>query len=565
MEIDLELLRRVFCSEADEHLGEIEQALLALESAPDDREALQGSFRSIHTLKGSASSVGWNGIADFAHAVEDLLERLRDGRLTLSSTVMGLLLESVDTLRAMIETAADCGEEPEGDSAALGQRIAAILRDGSEPESAPSAAGAPQLRSAFSERALRGVRTAASLRVGTEKLDRLLDLAGEMVIARATFQQILQQVDGPRGERLRDAFSESARLTMELQEQISRVRMVPVGPTLRQYVRIARDLCVSLGKHAAVKLQGEDVEVDAAIVDQLKDPLTHIVRNAIDHGIERPELRVERGKHASGSITIRAAHRAGGISIECEDDGVGLDRSRILERARAAGLVKSGAVLSDAATRALVFEEGLSTAREVTELSGRGVGMGVVRRNIEALGGSVDIDGQPGRGTTVSIWLPLTLAIIEVLVVAVGEETYLIPLGSVAECFGLPVSQRGLDSGMLQREGSTVSWVRLADLLRGGGSAAPAHLVLLKHDGEQLAVAVDSFHGTQQIVIKPLARILRGLVGVGGCTILHSGRVALVLDVQELLAHASELHARRPERARPNAPSPSDPRAETSA
>src|SRR5262245_23778604 len=339
MEIDLELLRRVFCSEAEEHLGEIEQALLALESAPDDREALQGSFRSIHTLKGSASSVGWNGIADFAHAVEDLLQRLRDGRLTLSSTVMGLLLESVDALRAMIETAADCGEEPEGDSVALGQRIAAIRREGPQAADAPSTE-APPLRTAFSERAMRGVRSAASLRVGTEKLDRLLDLAGEMVIARASFQQILEQVDGPRGERLRDAFSESARLTMELQEQVSRVRMVPVGPTLRQYVRIARDLCVSLGKHATVKLSGEDVEVDAAIVEQLKDPLTHIVRNAIDHGIERPELRVERGKHASGSIAIRASHSAGGISIECQDDGVGLDRARILERARASGLVR---------------------------------------------------------------------------------------------------------------------------------------------------------------------------------------------------------------------------------
>jgi two-component system, chemotaxis family, sensor kinase CheA len=561
MEIDLELLRRVFCSEAEEHLGEIEQALLALESAPDDREALQGSFRSIHTLKGSAASIGWNGIADFAHAVEDLLERLRDRQLTLSSTVMGLLLESVDALRAMIETAADCGEEPEGDSIALGQRIAAILRDA--PEEAPAGSEAAPLSSAFSERAMRGVRTAASLRVGTEKLDRLLDLAGEMVIARASFQQILQEVDGARGERLRDAFSESARLTMELQEQVSRVRMVPVGPTLRQYVRIARDLCVSLGKHATVKLQGEDVEVDAAIVEQLKDPLTHIVRNALDHGIERPEQRVERGKHASGSLTIRASHRAGGISIECEDDGVGLDRARILERARERGVVPSGALLSDAGIRALVFEEGISTAREVTELSGRGVGMGVVRRNIEALGGSVDIDGQPGRGTTVSLWLPLTLAIIEVLVVAVGEETYLVPLGSVAECFALPSSQRGREGGLVHRDGGSIAWVRLADLLGGGGSEAPAHLVLLQHGGERLAVAVDAFHGTQQIVIKPLARILRGLVGVGGCTILHSGRVALVLDVQELLAHAGELHERRPERARPSV-EPA-PRTETTA
>jgi two-component system, chemotaxis family, sensor kinase CheA len=553
VEIDLELLRRVFCSEAEEHLGEIEQALLALETSPDDLEALQGSFRSIHTLKGSASSVGWNRVADFAHAVEDLLERLRDGRLALSRTVMGLLLESVDSLRAMIETAADCGEEPEGDSVALGRRIAAILRGAGDPPSGATLASSP--RSAFAERALRGVRSATSLRVGTEKLDRLLDLAGEMVIAGAAFQRLLHEIDGTRGERLRDAFRESARLTLELQEQVSSVRMIPVGPTLRQYVRIARDLCVSLGKHATVKLEGEDVEVDAAIVEHLKDPLTHIVRNAIDHGIERPEVRVERGKHASGSLMLRAAHRAGGISIECADDGVGLDRARILERAQARGLVRGGLPLSDAHVNALIFEEGLSTAREVTELSGRGVGMGVVRRNIEALGGSVSIDGEPGRGTTVSIWLPLTLAIIDALAVALDDETFLIPLTSVVECFDLPVEQRAQRTGMLQRGGATLSWVRLTDLLQGAGDAArPAHLVVVQHEERRVALAVDAFRGTQQIVIKPLARIFRNLAGVSGCTILHSGRVALILDVETLLRLAGQTPTQPRLQARPSPP-----------
>ncbi len=534
MEIDLELLLQVFRGEAEEHLTALEESLLQIETHPEDREALHNGFRAVHTLKGSAATVSLSAITDFAHHIEDLFDGLREHRLTPTRPLTSHLLECVDVLRQLL----DYADAPPPE---LRSRCAALaLYDGLQSQSDPGSVQplAEPPRSAESRQATEQRRSSMTLRVGIHKLDRLLDLAGEIVIARASFQQLLMDVPGRTGERLREAFRDSARLTLELQEQVSSVRMVPVGPTLRQYVRVARDLSIALGKQVRVELEGEDVEVDAAVIEHLKDPLTHMVRNAIDHGLEAPEARRAKGKPPCGKLVLRAFHRGSSIVIEGIDDGVGLDRERILERARARGLHPDGLAPSNAAVFSLVFEEGFSTADTITDLSGRGVGMGVVRKNVEALGGSVRIHGTPDRGTTVALQLPLTLAILEVLTVVVGDDTCLIPLATVIECFDLPREETGSASGWVARTGSRLPWIRLSELLSpdGAESAESATEVVLVHcENRRVGLAVTSIMGSQQVVIKPLSRLFRGLPAVAGCTILHSGRVALILDVKSLL------------------------------
>jgi len=534
VEIDLELLRQVFHGEAQEHLSELEGGLLDLESQPDDSEALRRSFRAIHTLKGSAATVGLTRISEFSHGVEDLMDRLRGGQLQASSAVVSLLLEAIDVLRMLLDAPVGPDSASDARAADLSARIAALARSQASAEAADPSVTAHG-NGATSTHASKQARGGASLRVGIDKLDRLLDLAGEIVIARSSFQQLLSRIPGRVGERLREAFRESARLTMELQEQVSSVRMVPVGPTLRQFVRIARDLSLGLGKRVRVEIQGEDVEVDAAVIEHLKDPLMHIVRNAIDHGIELPEEREAKGKTPTGRLLLRAFHRAGSIVIESVDDGIGLDRERILSRARARGLVGPDLQLSDIAVFGLIFEEGFSTATQITDLSGRGVGMGVVRKNVESLGGSVRIHGAPNRGTTVALQLPLTLAILEALTVSLAGDTFLIPLSSVVECFDLPTSLQDQRRGWVPRHDSREPWVRLADLLDTSGAPRVGQIVLVQHESRRIGLAVEDIHGTQQIVIKPLNRLFRDLPGVAGCTILHSGRVALILDVKSLI------------------------------
>jgi two-component system chemotaxis sensor kinase CheA len=566
-ELDMELLRRVFYAEAEEHTGELEQALLTLEDAPDNRDAVRNAFRSIHTIKGSAASVGYDHVADFAHRVENVMERLRDGALSVTPRMIGLLLQSVDALREMIAGGANglqrasalrpalaevaleatgwavsrAGTSPLGRAGAPERRTPEPhgTPPSSEREASPGDASAP-----VSRRGAAGGR-GATLRVGIEKLDRLLDLAGEIVIARASVESLLREVAGVMGQRLREAYRDADRLIFELQEQVSSVRMVQIGPVLRQYVRIARDVANALGRRVRVEIEGEDVELDAAVIEHLKDPLTHIVRNAVDHGIEPPSEREAGGKPVVGCITFRCSHDAGSILIECSDDGRGLDAARILERARARGLVGADAPQTEAAIFRLLFEEGFSTAEQVNAYSGRGVGMDVVRTNVESAGGSVALTGRPGEGMTVSIRLPLTLAILDALCVSAAGETFLIPLAAVVECLDLGSAARRERTGLLWRRDRHIPWARLSDAIGAARDDAPcAELVVVAHDDQLLGLAVDKVHGTQQIVIKPLHRLFREAPGVAGCTILSSGRVALVLDVSGLRDLAVAVSAR---------------------
>ncbi|HWU37949.1 MAG TPA: ATP-binding protein, partial [Candidatus Acidoferrum sp.] len=276
-----------------------------------------------------------------------------------------------------------------------------------------------------------------TLRVDLEKLDRILNLTGEIAIARGRLRQMLEERVGRAGEEVLEAHLEADRLYLELQELVMKARMVPVGPTFRQFVRTVRDMATATGKSVRLLIEGEDVEVDTRVIEHLRDPLTHMIRNAVDHGIEPPQVRQSQGKDPCGRVTLQAYHEAGSIVIRLADDGAGLDRDRIVERAKSQGIAAEPEKLTDAEICQIVFEPGFSTAESVTDLSGRGVGMDVVRRNVEALRGSVVIDGRQGEGTTITIRLPLTLAIIEGFGVGVGDETYVIPLEAVQECLEL--------------------------------------------------------------------------------------------------------------------------------
>jgi two-component system chemotaxis sensor kinase CheA len=538
IQIDRQALVQAFVVEAGENLGALEQGLVALESRPDDGELVHGLFRAAHTLKGSASLVGFDAVRDLAHELEALLERVRGKALQPGPALVTLLLRSVDVLRAAVAEAAHGRVAATPELEAFRDRIRRAAEGAAEARAGGTAlagASAPAVEAA-------GAPAAAhhTLRVDVWKLDRMLDLAGEIAIARGRFADMLERRTSLTVDEILEAHREADRLHLDLQDLIMKARMVPVGPVFQQHLRTVRDIAAAQGKQVRLVLEGEDVEVDTAVVEHIRDPLTHMVRNAIDHGIERPEARRERGKDPVGRLTLRACHDGGSLVVEVEDDGAGFDHARIAWRAAALGLVEDAAQVGEEEIRRLVFEPGLSTSETVTEISGRGVGMDVVRRNVEALRGSVSVESEPGRGTRITIRLPLTLAIIQGFQVAVGEDTYILPLDAVVECLDLPAEERaGEADGVLNLRGRPLPYLRLGRRLGLGAEAAARESVVVVRDGPVMAgLAVDALLGESQTVVKPLGRLFRGVPGVSGSAVLGSGRVALILDVPALLREA---------------------------
>jgi two-component system chemotaxis sensor kinase CheA len=381
-----------------------------------------------------------------------------------------------------------------------------------------------------------------TLRVHVDSLDRLLDLTGEIAVARGRLRLALES--GAAGlEAALEIDREADRLHADLQELVMKARMVPIGPTFRRFGRQVRDIASSLGKRAVLSIEGEDVEVDNKVVEQIKDPLTHLVRNALGHGIESPEARRASGKPPEGRIELSARHEAGQLVIVIQDDGAGLDRARILAKAHAAGLAPEQAtLLTEADLLDVIFTPAFSTAESVTELSGRGVGLDVVRRNVEALRGTVSVASERGSFTRFTIRLPLTLAIIPGFVVTAGEETFVIPLESVVECAELPETSgaKGERTGVLELRGEPLPFLRLRQAFEIA-AAPPAyqHVIVVQRQQQRLGIAVDELLGECQVVLKPLGRLFKGLPGIGGSTILGNGRVALVLDVATLFQQAT--------------------------
>lgn len=546
MNIDLDAILHTFLDESEEGLCRMEEALVALETEPENGETLQTIFRVAHTLKGNASSLGYPRVAGFAHGVEDTLQHLRDRTIPVTGSVITLLLRAVDALRHMVPEAVAGNEEMSPAHEALLKLLGETGTMAVEEKAKAAAAlVVPERRERSWGRRKDDIEAwkdrGRTLRVDIEKLDRILNLTGEIAIARGRLRQMLEERVGRTGEEVLEAHLEADRLYLDLQELVMKARMVPVGPIFRQYVRTVRDMAAATGKSVRLLTEAGDVEVDTRVIEHLRDPLTHMIRNAVDHGIEPPQGRQARGKDPCGHVSLRACHEAGSIVIQVADDGSGLDRERIVKQARSEGLVADPEKLTDAEIYRLVFEPGFSTAEAVTDLSGRGVGMDIVRRNVEALRGSVAIDSRQGEGTTITIRLPLTLAIIEGFAVGVGDETYVIPLEAVLECLELPAEEqhRGNGRGVIYLRGQALPYLRLRDQFALPGPSPPReNIVVVHHGGGQAGIAVDVLYGASQTVIKPLGDLFEGLPGIAGSTILGSGRVALILDVPSLLREA---------------------------
>ncbi|PTL76429.1 chemotaxis protein CheA [Vitiosangium sp. GDMCC 1.1324] len=546
MEIDHDALLKAFLIECDELFSLMEEELVGLEQQPAQPERLQTIFRAAHTLKGNAMCLDLPAFVEFAHGVEDLLERLRTEEVAVSQEVVSLLLSAVDAMRELRSQSSGGQVVLTVEQQSLMQLMSRWARkesaDGEPAASAKVSSSSPPPEQP-GRKLLAEEERARNLRVGINKLDRMVDLIGELSIAQGGVTAMLEGERWRSREELLEANRASERLLRELQELVMKVRMVPLGPTFRSYARTVRDLATEQDKQVELVFEGEDVEMDTAVVDNVRDPLMHMIRNAIDHGIESPAVRRQRGKPELAQLKLRASHDSGNILIEVIDDGAGLDTARIIERARALGLSREPETLSEGELFSLIFAPGFSTAQEVTSTSGRGVGMDVVRRNVEALRGKVTVQSREGRGVTVTLRLPLTFAIIDGFLVGVGSETYVVPLDAVHECVELPESARGQAEdrdGVLNLRGEPIPFLRLRHLFAHGSKAPPREsMVIVQYQQGKVGLVVDTLHGESQTVIKPLGTLFKDLPCISGASILGNGRIALILDDAALLREAT--------------------------
>ena len=456
----------------------------------------------------------------FVGIIESLPERDRLGDVLRES---GAITpgEVDEALRIQRERTRGSGPVP------IGQ---VLIEEGIAPPAVVEAALSKQRRTADNRSS-----DTQTIRIDAARLDRLVDLVGELVIAQAGITLL---------DHLSEAQGEVTRLIDEVRHSALALRMVPIGMTLRRFERVVRDVCVDLGKEVHLTITGGDAEMDKALVERISDPLVHLVRNSLDHGIESPEDRKRAGKPAQGQLRLNAYHDAGNIVIEVSDDGRGLDRDRILAKAVDRGLVPAGATLGDHEVYDLIFEPGFSTAEKVSNLSGRGVGMDVVKRNVAALRGSIEVESTAGQGATIRIRLPLTLAIIDGFLVGVGTSSFIVPLDRVTECVEFPPDARNRDCMNLR--GEVLPFIRLRQLFSvGGESARRQSVVVVEQSGQRTGLVVDALLGEFQTVIKPLGPLFSTLKCVSGSTILGNGDVALILDVGALVSEHADLERNR--------------------
>jgi two-component system chemotaxis sensor kinase CheA len=555
-----------FVLESREHLANIETQVLTLERDPHGAEALNAVFRGFHTIKGLAGFLELWNIQKVAHEVETLLDRARNSQFTVTPAAIDVILESADDLRrrlAHVELGLK-GETPEapgpnepllarigalnGQPAAVAEPAAGVLRlavaveaaesvDAPMDLPAPTAAPAPDSESRKSE--------TMAVKVDTAKLDSLVEMAGEMVIAQSLVRHD-PDLAALKNPRLQRNVAQLTRITTELQKTAMAMRLVPIGPLFRRMARMVRDLSRQFGKPVETEIQGEEIELDRNVVQELTDPLMHMVRNALDHGIESPAERERAGKNPVARVFLKGRHQAGQVVIEIGDDGHGLDRGRILEKAVQKGLIAAGDAISDSDAYSLIFQPGFSTAAQVTNVSGRGVGMDVVRRHIEKLRGRVEIRSVAGRGTTFVLRLPLTLAIIDGLVVGVGKERYIAPLFAVREVLRPAAETIWTVQGRAEMaliRGELLPVLRLYRKFRvTPRSEDPLQSVLLvaEVEGRRSCLLVDQLIGKQEVVIKSLGETFQSVTGIAGGAILGDGRVGLILDLERLFQEGAD-------------------------
>jgi two-component system chemotaxis sensor kinase CheA len=592
-----------FLVESHENLDQLDSDLVALEQDPGSTALLASVFRTIHTIKGTSGFLAFSVLESVTHVGESLLARLRDGDLTLTPELTSLLLEVVDAVRALLTDIERTGAEGDRSYDDLVARLNVALEGGTpaapaveapaevavevaveeavatpgEPAAEPvlevvpdEAPAAPVRALAVAEpevhaepepaaeagEAAEGRRSVAdsTIRVDVTLLDSLMNLVGELVLTR---NQMLQNAAAREDVDLARTTHRLNLVAGELQEGVMRTRLQQIDTLWSKLPRVVRDLSVQLGKTVQLDMVGRETELDKTILEAVRDPLTHLVRNSIDHGIESPADRLAAGKPAEGTLVLRAFHEGGQVSIEITDDGAGIDPVKLRDKAVSKGLITREAAdrLSDHEATALIFTPGFSTASALTNVSGRGVGMDVVKTNIERIGGSIDLSSDPGRGTTVRIRIPLTLAIIPALVVTAAENRFAIPQVNLLELVRLDAAQAA--SAIENVHGAPVYRLRgrllpLVDLREQLGLDAvereTTYVVVLQADNQQYGLVVDDILDTEEIVVKPLGNQLRHLPLYAGATIMGDGAVALILDATAIarqvgMALESELNA----------------------
>lgn len=573
-----------FITESNEHLANIEGHMLALEKDNQDAEILNAVFRAFHTIKGLAGFLEFASIQSLAHEVETLLDLARNGKLEVTPAVVDVILESTDIVRhelagiqqriagntpapSMVEEAllqkirnishaglstqdqaftqvaepianATVQLPPAKDSTPVDvpTKPGEIFKEDPDATAASTPTNAPVVASKVPSNNSAKPTDSASVRIDTGKLDQLMDLVGELVIAQTLIGHS-PALTALTDARLLSDLTQLARITADVQRITTGMRMVPIGLQFQKTARVIRDLSRRAGKQILLETRGEDTEVDKTIAEELSDPLLHMVRNSIDHGIETPEERIAAGKDRVAQIRLAAYHQSGQIVISISDDGRGLNRERIFNKAVERGLIQPGAQLSDNEIFLLIFEAGFSTAEKVTDISGRGVGMDVVRRHVQALRGRIDVHSKPGEGTTFFLKLPLTLAIIEGLVVVVGDQRFIVPIFSVKEMFRPTADMLSTVQGvkeMVMVRGGLLPIIRLHQRFHKEPRTTrltEGTLIVSEAEGHQFCLFVDDLIGKQEVVIKSLGSSFQHVVGIAGCAILGDGRVGLILEM----------------------------------
>ncbi len=569
-----------FLVESTEALDRFDRDLIALERDTTSRDLLDSIFRAIHTIKGTGGVLGFNVLVSVSHVGESVLSRMRDGSLQLSPEITTALLAMADALRRIVEQIRLTGNEGNGEYSTVSQKLAEILgNDVSDSlhtaqTDQPNARADTQLDQILTKAELRDrqvncvnrspqttdpdvVKTtsehhdasANTIRVGVGLLDKVMNLVGELVLAR---NQVLQFTGTQQDSGFLGTAQRLNLITTELQEGVMKTRMQPIGNIWNKLPRIIRDLSLKCGKQIEVKMEGADTELDKTIIEAIKDPLTHIIRNAVDHGIEMPEQRVAYGKSPQGHLVMRAFHEGGQVNIEISDDGEGIRTDKVKSKAINNGLITAerAARMSEREILNLIFAPGLSTTEQVSNISGRGVGMDVVKTNIERIGGAVDVQSTSGKGTLLKIKIPLTLAIIPALVVTGSGERFAIPQVSLVElvrCEGEQAAHciENIQGASVYRlRGNLLPLVylnremELSPSFEGETTGGAVNIVVLQAGDQQFGLVVDSINDTEEIVVKPLSKQLKSVLCFAGATIMGDGRVALILDVLGLAQKA---------------------------
>jgi two-component system chemotaxis sensor kinase CheA len=568
----VEDLTKEFIAESHEGLDRMEQCLTELEARPSDAELLGEIFRAVHTIKGTTGFLGFDRLEKLAHAGEHLLGSLRDGRLAVTSDLISGLLRLMDGLRSILVLIEETGGEGTRSGDEDGELIAELaLLNGAMPpaeietellhavvdvgENVPEHTGASEASRTTGASATANSATANSERTGTgndktlridvDVLNRMMNLVGELVLTR---NQMLQS------DRSAANFPELARrldsVTADLRETVMQARMQPMGNLFSKFPRMVRDLARTCGRNVRIEFTGQETGLDKSLLEAIKDPLTHAVRNAVDHGIEVPSVRVLAGKPAEGCVRLKAFHQSGSVVIEVADDGAGIPMERVLEKAIERNLVtaEQGAEMSEREVLQLIFLPGFSTAAAVTTVSGRGVGMDVVRANVEKVGGSVEVESRRGEGTTLRLRVPLTLAIVPSLVVRCGKQYFALPQSALVELVDIPKQEFAQS---VQRIGSAelyrlredllpMIWLdRLLGLEADSQETSHGHyMAVLEAEGCRYGLVVDELMSPEEIVVKPLSPVLRDIGLFSGATVLGNGTLAFILDVGAAAARA---------------------------